>query len=136
MSIAMEAITPALWYEPYSPTPGYSSSSGYAEPMASSKFSLLSNPYYRAHTPSNASTRDPFLSRSPDDGTEQDAGQRSSRKRRRLVKDEDELCSEDAADLVLKLGEDEEMTKTGNVSISVDRDIVDVLLEEWTVPVY
>jgi len=35
-----------------------------------------------------------------------------------------------------KLEEDEQMTETGNGSISVDRDIVDVLLEEWTVPVY
>ena len=129
-------MTPALWYEPYSPTPEYSSSSGYAEPMASSDFSVLDIPIYHARTPSNASMIDPYPSGSPNDATEQDAGQRSSRKRRRLVKDEDEHCTKDTADTMSKLGKDEEMTETGNVSISVDRDIVDVLLEEWTVPVY
>ena len=125
-----------LSYVPYNPTPGYSSPSGYAEPMASSAFSMLSNQYCRVRTPSNASTRDPFLSRSPDDGTEQDAGQRSSRKRRRLVKDEDDFCTKDVTEITLKLGRDEEMTETGKISSLVDRDIVDVLLEEWTVPVY
>lgn len=68
MSVAMEAMTPALWHEPYSPTPGYSSSSGYASPIASTDFSVFGNPSYRARTPSNASMMDPswgYPSRSP-----------------------------------------------------------------------
>jgi len=73
---------------------------------------------------------------SPDDQTEQDVDQRSSRKRRRLAKEENGQFSKNTADIMSKLEDDEQMTETGNISISVDRDIVDVLLEEWTVPVY
>jgi len=130
----MEAMTPAPWYTPYNLR--YSSSREYALPTVPSDFSVLSNPSHQARTPSNASMIDPYPSRLPDDRTEQDDGQRSSRKIRRLVKDEDEPCTKDAADLVLKLEDNEEMRETETASSPVDRDIVDVLLEEWTVPVY
>ncbi|KAI4671417.1 uncharacterized protein J4E88_009082 [Alternaria novae-zelandiae] len=121
-------------WEPYNLR--LSSSSGYARLPARPDLSVLSNLSHQARTPSNASMIDPYPSRLPDDGTEQDDGQRSSRKRRRLVKDEDEPCTKDAADLVLKLEENEEMRETEPASSPVDRDIVDVLLDEWTVPVY
>lgn len=65
----MDVMTPGLWHEPYSPTPGYSSSSGYASPIASTDFPTFgSAPYHRARTPSNASIIDPswsYQSRSP-----------------------------------------------------------------------
>jgi len=65
----IDAITPALWHEPYSPTPGYSSSSGYASPIAPTDFPLYSHaPYHRTRTPSNASFIDQpwsYQSRSP-----------------------------------------------------------------------
>ncbi|CAN9273171.1 unnamed protein product [Alternaria alternata] len=67
--VPMDAMTPGLWHEPYSPTPGYSSSSGYASPIASTDFPTFgSAPYHRARTPSNASIIDPswsYQSRSP-----------------------------------------------------------------------
>jgi hypothetical protein len=65
----MEAMTPGLWHEPYSPTPGYSSSSGQASPIASNDFYAFGMPpYHRARTPSNASNIEQgwsFASRSP-----------------------------------------------------------------------
>ncbi|KAG9185100.1 hypothetical protein G6011_07644 [Alternaria panax] len=67
--VPMDGMTPGLWHEPYSPTPGYSSSSGYASPIASTDFPTFgSAPYHRARTPSNASIIDPswsYQSRSP-----------------------------------------------------------------------
>ncbi|CAI9626666.1 unnamed protein product [Alternaria burnsii] len=69
VTVPMDAMTPGLWHEPYSPTPGYSSSSGYASPIASTDFPTFgSAPYHRARTPSNASIIDPswsYQSRSP-----------------------------------------------------------------------
>ncbi|CAA9962644.1 Zn-finger protein [Pyrenophora teres f. maculata] len=69
VSMPVDAMTPALWHEPYSPTPGYSSSSGYASPIAPTDFPLYSHaPYHRTRTPSNASFIDQpwsYQSRSP-----------------------------------------------------------------------
>ncbi|KAL6161437.1 hypothetical protein ACJQWK_08714 [Exserohilum turcicum] len=61
---------PSLWPEPYSPNPGYSSSSGYVSPIAPTDYPVFSNtPYHRTRTPSNASCIDQpgwsFPSRSP-----------------------------------------------------------------------
>ncbi|EDU45084.1 conserved hypothetical protein [Pyrenophora tritici-repentis Pt-1C-BFP] len=56
VSMPVDAMTPGLWHEPYSPTPGYSSSSGYASPIAPTDFPLYGHaPYHRTRTPSNAS---------------------------------------------------------------------------------
>lgn len=72
----------------------------------------------------------------PVDRTQQDAEQLLPRKRRRLGKKEDEPYPSDIADLNFEPEGNGETMKTGKASNSVDRDIVDVLLEEWTVPVY
>ncbi|KAI4659220.1 uncharacterized protein J4E92_004023 [Alternaria infectoria] len=129
----------------------YDTSSGYVEPEAEESYlsrakSLKPNvgrvgDQKRSRSPSDVRTGLSWpppaaLRFSTDDGTEQDADQRSPRKRRRLAKEENEQFSKNTADIMSKLEDDEQMTETGNISISVDRDIVDVLLEEWTVPVY
>ncbi|KAI4694823.1 hypothetical protein J4E81_006424 [Alternaria sp. BMP 2799] len=129
----------------------YDTSSGYVEPEAEEPYlsraeSLKSNVgsvggRKRSRSPSDVRTGLSWpppatLPFSTDDGTEQDADRRSPRKRRRLAKEENEQFSKNTADIMSKLEDDEQMTETKNISISVDRDIVDVLLEEWTVPVY
>ncbi|USP78988.1 hypothetical protein yc1106_06262 [Curvularia clavata] len=67
--IPVDGNVPGLWHEPYSPNPGYSSSSGYVSPIAPTDYPLYTTPYHRTRTPSNASCIDQpgwsFASRSP-----------------------------------------------------------------------
>jgi hypothetical protein len=63
-------MTPGLWPDSYSHSPGYSSSSGYASPIAPTDFPHIygNAPYHRTRTPSNASFGEqpwPYSSRSP-----------------------------------------------------------------------
>jgi len=72
---------------------------------------------------------------SPDHGMEH-AIQFDSKRRLRVRKDRVDHGSESTANISFPLVKNEETTATETASTSVDRDIVDVLLEEWTVPVY
>ncbi|KAF1836544.1 hypothetical protein BDW02DRAFT_587351 [Decorospora gaudefroyi] len=68
--VSIDSMPPGLWQEPYSQSPGYSSSSGYASPIAPTEYPGVFGgaPYHRTRTPSNASFIDQpwsYPSRSP-----------------------------------------------------------------------